>query len=85
MYGRKTISTWLPDLHSDDTLAREVLLKGRCCIVILILTNIDQLLYIQKILFTFLSTMFIRRSTVLRLSPQLVFPALSTVENNTTI
>jgi hypothetical protein len=44
---------------------------------LLVLTSLDQLIFILKILFSFLQNKLIltRRSTVLSLPPQLVFPA----------
>jgi hypothetical protein len=58
-------------------VTREVLLKGRLSTVdLLVLTSLDQLLFILKILFAFLETLatLMRRSTVLNHPLQLVFP-----------
>jgi hypothetical protein len=61
-----------------DTSLRETLLNGRLSTVnLLVLACLDKLLFILKISFTFLTKQatLMRRSTVLRLPPQLVFPA----------
>ncbi len=55
--------------------ARKSYCSGRLSTVdLLVLTSLDQLLFIMKILFTFITkqSTFIRRSAVLSLSPQLV-------------
>ncbi len=60
-----------------NTGLREVLLKGRLSTVnLLVPTSLDRLLFILKILFTFFTKQptSIRRSIVLSLPPQLVFP-----------
>ncbi len=65
--------TWLK--IEESALPREALLKGRINTVnLLALTNIDLLLLIMNILFTFSQKEATRRSTVLSLPLQLVFP-----------
>jgi len=60
-----------------NTGLREVLLRWRLSMVdLLVVTSLDRLLFILKILFTFFTKQptSIRRSIVLSLPPQLVFP-----------
>jgi hypothetical protein len=56
---------------------REVLLKGRLSTADLARNSLDQLLFIQKIFFTFVAkqSILMRKSIVLSLPLQLVFPA----------
>ncbi len=66
-----------PDAESYVELTRShVLLKGRLSTVdLLVLTSLDQLLLILKIIFILISkAALFRRSTVLSLPPQLAFP-----------
>ncbi len=61
------------------SLSKEVLLKGRLSMVdLLVLSSLDQLLFIMKILFRCFTKQatLLRRSTVPSLPPQLVFPGL---------
>jgi hypothetical protein len=67
----------LANLAAAVSYGRESLLKGRLSAVeLLVLTSLDQLLFILKILFTFFTKQatLMRRSTVLSLPLQLVFP-----------
>ncbi len=82
---RQYLSTHPAPTHANplwifpSVYARRSYWRGRLSTVdLLVLTSLDQLLFTLKILFTFLTKQatIMRKSTVLSLSPQLVFPGL---------